>query len=83
MRISLVIRKMVVPAVDCNPKRWRELQTTRSEDGERVLKPKRARKAAMRYEPMETNIDSKNAKHIYSDSKKNDPRPAEEPGNKR
>jgi hypothetical protein len=25
MRISLVIRKMVVPAVDCNPKRWREL----------------------------------------------------------
>jgi len=59
------------------------VQTTRSEDSECVLKPKRARKAAMRYEPMETNIDSKNAKHIYSDSKKDDPRPAEEPGKKR
>jgi len=52
-------------------------------DGKGVLKPKRTRKAAMRDEPMETKIDSKNAEHIHSDGKSDDPGPAEEPGKKR
>jgi hypothetical protein len=66
---------MVVTTMDCDPEGWRELQTTRSKDGKGVLEPKRTPKAAMRDEPMETKIDSKNAEHIHSDGKSNDPGP--------
>jgi hypothetical protein len=80
VRILLFIGEMVVTTMDCDPEGWRELQTTRSKDGKGVLKPQRTRKAAMRDEPMETKIDSKNAEHIHSDGKSDDPGPAKQPG---
>ena len=65
--IPLFVRKSVVPPMHGNPESRRELQTAGSEDGEAVLEPQRAGKAAMGYEPVEAEIDTENAEHIHSD----------------
>ena len=47
-----------------------------------MLQPKRARKPAMRYEPMVPEIDSEHSVDVTTRDEKNDPGPAEEPGKK-
>jgi hypothetical protein len=82
MRVLFVIRMVVVATMDGYPQGRRELQREGAEQRKRVLEPKRARKAAMRYEPVEPKIDPEYAEHQHSDSQKADARPAKEPRKK-
>jgi hypothetical protein len=65
-----------------HPQGRRELQRERAEDGEGVLEPKRDRKATVRYEAMEAEVNTKNTKREPSHDQEDDTRPAEEPGKK-
>jgi hypothetical protein len=82
MRVLFVIGMMMVPTMDGYPQGRRELQGESAQHRKRVFEPKRACEAAVRYEPMEPEIDSKNAEHQDSNSQKDDPRPAKEPRKK-
>jgi hypothetical protein len=68
MRVLFVIRMVVVPTMNGYPQGRRELQREGAEQRKRVFEPKRARKAAVRYESMESKIDSENAEHQHSNS---------------
>jgi len=57
------------------------LQRARPKQDEAAFEPKRTRKASVRDEPVETDVDSNSAEQEHPDGKKDDPRPAEEPRN--
>jgi len=67
MRILLVIRKMMVPAMDGHPQSRGELQGTRSEHRKRAFKPAGAREAAMRDEPMEPKVETQDTEGEHPD----------------
>ena len=81
MRILFVIRMVMVAPVDGNPQCRRELQRARPKQDESAFKPKRTRKASVRDEPVEADVDADSAEQEDPDAKKNDPRPAKEPRN--
>ena len=64
VRILLVIRKMMVPAVDRRPMRGGILQGAYGDDRECVLEPRRAGEASVRDQPMVTEIDADRAEDV-------------------
>ena len=81
--VGLLVRELVMQAVDQYPAGRRVLQTADSDDRKRVFQPQRAVKTAMRQQSVIAEIDPERAKDVNPNYQGNDSGPAEEPWNER
>ena len=81
--VVLVVRMVMMPAMDRGPMRRRVLQTRCADDGKRAFKPSRTGESAMRYHSVISEIDADHAKDKIPQKQKNNAGPTKEPRQQR
>src|SRR5215467_2988782 len=74
---------MMMLAMPRGPNSRRLLHTTRAENGQRALRPSRARKATVRQQPMVADVHADPTEYNASKHHEDDPGPTEGPGEAR